>query len=100
VKPGLIDETAEGPLFIHKIEDLPPLRDYAEDVPDLLKHYVDRIVKPKGWRCWVHGRPSNHMRSYAESSSDSSSCLRVAVASDRRKLRICGPDSVRIRPLW
>ena len=23
---------------------LPPLRDYAEDVPDLLRHYVDRLV--------------------------------------------------------
>ena len=23
---------------------IPPLRDYAEDVPDLLKHYVDRLV--------------------------------------------------------
>jgi DNA-binding NtrC family response regulator len=23
---------------------VPPLRDYAEDVPDLLKHYVDRLV--------------------------------------------------------
>jgi DNA-binding NtrC family response regulator len=23
---------------------IPPLRDYAEDVPDLLRHYVDRLV--------------------------------------------------------
>jgi two-component system nitrogen regulation response regulator NtrX len=23
---------------------VPPLRDYAEDVPDLLRHYVDRLV--------------------------------------------------------
>jgi DNA-binding NtrC family response regulator len=112
VKPGLIDEAADGTLFIHEIEDLPPaaqrvlvgvlesgrytrvggtetrelrarvvssaqpgienragadgfrrdllghlnmlivrvppLRDYAEDVPDLLKHYVDRIVDTEG----------------------------------------------------
>jgi DNA-binding NtrC family response regulator len=27
---------------------IPPLRDYAEDVPDLLKHYVDRLVDEEG----------------------------------------------------
>lgn len=27
---------------------VPPLRDYAEDVPDLLRHYVDRIVDSEG----------------------------------------------------
>ncbi len=27
---------------------IPPLREYAEDVPDLLKHYVDRLVDEEG----------------------------------------------------
>ena len=27
---------------------IPPLRDYAEDVPDLLRHYVDRLVDEEG----------------------------------------------------
>ena len=27
---------------------VPPLRDYAEDVPELLRHYVDRIVDTEG----------------------------------------------------
>ena len=30
------------------IARVPPLRDYAEDVPDLLKHHVDRIVDAEG----------------------------------------------------
>jgi DNA-binding NtrC family response regulator len=112
VKSGLLDEAADGTLFMHEIEDLPPaaqrllvgvlesgrytpvggteprelqarvvssaqpgienragsdgfrrdllghlnmlivrvppLRDYAEDVPELLRHYVDRIVDTEG----------------------------------------------------
>jgi two-component system, NtrC family, nitrogen regulation response regulator NtrX len=111
-RPGLLEEVADGTLFIHEIEDLPPtaqrllvgvlesgrftriggsepvnfgarvlssaqpgienragqeglrrdllahlnmlivrvppLRDYAEDVPELLRHYVDRIVDTEG----------------------------------------------------
>jgi DNA-binding NtrC family response regulator len=27
---------------------VPPLREYAEDVPDLLRHYVDRLVDEEG----------------------------------------------------
>jgi DNA-binding NtrC family response regulator len=27
---------------------VPPLREYAEDVPDLLRHYVDRLVDSEG----------------------------------------------------
>ena len=27
---------------------VPPLRDYAEDVPELLRHYVDRVVDAEG----------------------------------------------------
>src|SRR5687768_18022091 len=27
---------------------VPPLREYAEDVPDLLRHYVDRLVDEDG----------------------------------------------------
>jgi two-component system nitrogen regulation response regulator NtrX len=27
---------------------IPPMRDYAEDVPDLLRHYVDRLVDEEG----------------------------------------------------
>ncbi|HVO45166.1 MAG TPA: sigma-54 dependent transcriptional regulator [Steroidobacteraceae bacterium] len=110
--PGLLEEAAEGTLFIHEVEDLPagaqrllvgvlesgqflrmggsepvrltarvlssaqpgienragpdglrrdllahlnmlivrvpPLRDYAEDVPELLRHYVDRLVDAEG----------------------------------------------------
>ena len=111
-RPGLLEEVADGTLFIHEIEDLPlpvqrllvgvleagrftrlggseqidfrarmlssaqpgiesragpdgfrrdllahlnmlivrapPLRDYAEDVPELLRHYVDRVVDAEG----------------------------------------------------
>lgn len=111
-RPGLLEEAADGTLFIHEIEDLPPtaqrllvgvlesgrftriggsepvnfgarvlssaqpgienragaeglrrdllahlnmlivrvppLRDYAEDVPELLRHYVDRVVDSEG----------------------------------------------------
>ena len=110
--PGVLEEVADGTLFIHEIEDLPaaaqrllvgvlesgrftrvggaeqielrarvlssaqpgienragpdgfrrdllahlnmlivrtpPLRDYAEDVPELLRHYVDRVVDSEG----------------------------------------------------
>jgi DNA-binding NtrC family response regulator len=112
VQPGVLEEAADGTLFIHEIEDLPPavqrllvgvleagrftrlggteqielrarvlssaqpgienragpegfrrdllahlnmlivrtppLRDYAEDVPELLRHYVDRLVDAEG----------------------------------------------------
>ena len=112
VQTGVLEEAAEGTLFIHEIEDLPvgvqrllvgvlesgrftrlggteqielrarvlssaqpgienragpegfrrdllahlnmlivrtpPLRDYAEDVPELLRHYVDRLVDAEG----------------------------------------------------
>ena len=27
---------------------VPPLREYTEDVPDLLRHYVDRLVDGEG----------------------------------------------------
>jgi DNA-binding NtrC family response regulator len=111
-QPGVLEEAADGMLFIHEIEDLPsavqrllvgvlesgrftrlggneeielrarvlssaqpgienragpegfrrdllahlnmlivrtpPLRDYAEDVPELLRHYVDRLVDAEG----------------------------------------------------
>ncbi|HVW71446.1 MAG TPA: sigma-54 dependent transcriptional regulator [Steroidobacteraceae bacterium] len=111
-QPGVLEEAADGTLFIHEIEDLPqtvqrllvgvlesgrftrlggsepvefrarvlssaqpgienragpdgfrrdllahlnmlivrtpPLRDYAEDVPELLRHYVDRLVDAEG----------------------------------------------------
>jgi DNA-binding NtrC family response regulator len=30
------------------IARVPPLREYAEDVPDLLRHYVDRLVDSDG----------------------------------------------------
>jgi two-component system, NtrC family, nitrogen regulation response regulator NtrX len=112
IRPGVLEEAADGMLFIHEIEDLPPavqrllvgvlesgrftrlggaeeielrarvlssaqpgiehragsegfrrdllahlhmlivhtppLRDYAEDVPELLRHYVDRLVDAEG----------------------------------------------------
>jgi two-component system, NtrC family, nitrogen regulation response regulator NtrX len=112
MQPGVLEEAADGTLFIHEIEDLPPavqrllvgvleagsftrlggneqielrarvlssaqpgienragpegfrrdllahlnmlivrtppLRDYAEDVPELLRHYVDRLVDAEG----------------------------------------------------
>jgi DNA-binding NtrC family response regulator len=112
IQPGVLEEAADGTLFIHEIEDLPPgvqrllvgvlesgrftrlggteqvelrarvlssaqpgienragpegfrrdllahlnmlivrtppLRDYAEDVPELLRHYVDRLVDAEG----------------------------------------------------
>jgi two-component system nitrogen regulation response regulator NtrX len=54
-QPGI--ETRAGPegfrrdLLAHLnmlIVRTPPLRDYAEDVPELLRHYVDRVVDSEG----------------------------------------------------
>ena len=49
-KPGietLPDEVVRSDLVAHLnviTVRIPPVRDYAEDVPDLLRHYVDRLV--------------------------------------------------------
>ncbi|MFO1407655.1 MAG: sigma-54 dependent transcriptional regulator [Steroidobacteraceae bacterium] len=44
---------------------VPPLRDYAEDVPDLLKHYVDRLVEDErlGYRRFSVAA-QNRLRNY------------------------------------
>jgi len=54
-QPGIENRTgAEGfrrDLLAHLnmlIVRVPPLRDYAEDVPELLRHYVDRLVDTEG----------------------------------------------------
>jgi two-component system nitrogen regulation response regulator NtrX len=54
-QPGIENRTgAEGfrrDLLAHLnmlIVRVPPLRDYAEDVPELLRHYVDRVVDTEG----------------------------------------------------
>jgi DNA-binding NtrC family response regulator len=54
-QPGLENRAgAEGfrrDLLAHLnmlIVRVPPLRDYAEDVPELLRHYVDRVVDTEG----------------------------------------------------
>jgi DNA-binding NtrC family response regulator len=44
---------------------VPPLRDYAEDVPDLLRYYVDRIVDAEGHRFRRFGvAAQNRLRNY------------------------------------
>ena len=53
-KPGieaLPDEIVRSDLVAHLnviTVRIPPVRDYAEDVPDLLRHYVDRLVDEEG----------------------------------------------------
>jgi two-component system nitrogen regulation response regulator NtrX len=36
---------------------VPPLREYAEDVPELLRHYVDRAVDTEGCRSDASASP-------------------------------------------
>ncbi|MGH8228051.1 MAG: sigma-54-dependent transcriptional regulator [Steroidobacteraceae bacterium] len=56
-QPGIESRAGSGPdtfrrdLLAHLntlIVRVPPLREYAEDVPELLKHYVDRAVDAEG----------------------------------------------------
>ena len=53
-QPGIENHTAKGvrrDLLSHLntlIVRVPPLRDYAEDVPELLRHHVDRLVDSEG----------------------------------------------------
>jgi two-component system nitrogen regulation response regulator NtrX len=56
-QPGIENRAGAGPetfrrdLLAHLnmlIVRVPPLRDYAEDVPELLRHYVDRVVDTVG----------------------------------------------------
>lgn len=52
-RPGIesIGEAFRRDLLSHLntlIVRVPPLREYAEDVPDLLRHYVDRLVDSEG----------------------------------------------------
>jgi two-component system nitrogen regulation response regulator NtrX len=51
---------APRPAFAHLnglIARVPSLRDYAEDVPDLLRHYVDRLVDSEGCRSAASASP-------------------------------------------
>ena len=44
---------------------VPPLRDYAEDVPELLRHYVDRLVEEQGLPLRRFGvAAQNRLRNY------------------------------------
>ena len=44
---------------------VPPLREYAEDVPDLLRHYVDRLVDAEGLKFRRFGvAAQNRLRNY------------------------------------
>ena len=44
---------------------IPPLREYAEDVPELLRHYVDRLVDAEGLRFRKFGvAAQNRLRNY------------------------------------
>jgi DNA-binding NtrC family response regulator len=52
-KPGIesLGDAFRRDLLSHLntlIVRIPPLRDYAEDVPELLRHYVDRLVDAEG----------------------------------------------------
>jgi DNA-binding NtrC family response regulator len=52
-RPGIesLHDTFRRDLLSHLntlIVRIPPLRDYAEDVPELLRHYVDRLVDHDG----------------------------------------------------
>ncbi|MFZ9303814.1 MAG: sigma-54-dependent Fis family transcriptional regulator [Gammaproteobacteria bacterium] len=55
-------------LFAHlnvAVVRVPPLREYAEDVPDLLRHYVDRLVDAEGLKFRRFGvAAQNRLRNY------------------------------------
>ena len=69
---GATQVTAPGvlrrDLLVHLnagIVRVPPLRDYAEDIPDLLRHYVDRLVDAEGLKFRRFGvAAQNRLRNY------------------------------------
>jgi two-component system, NtrC family, nitrogen regulation response regulator NtrX len=73
-KPGVETRAAHGDSALRRdllaklngfIVRVPPLRDYAEDVPDLLRHYVDRLVDSEGLRFRRFGvAAQNRLRNY------------------------------------
>ena len=69
-QPGIeaIGESFRRDLLSHLntlIVRIPPLRDYSEDVPDLLRHYVDRLVDADGLTFRRFGiAAQNRLRNY------------------------------------
>jgi DNA-binding NtrC family response regulator len=73
-RPGVVqaDEASAGAVrrdLLNHLDRLvlrvPPLREYAEDVPDLLRHYVDRLVDSEGLRFRRFGvAAQNRLRNY------------------------------------
>ncbi|MEZ5515731.1 MAG: sigma-54 dependent transcriptional regulator [Steroidobacteraceae bacterium] len=69
-RPGIeaIGESFRRDLLSHLntlIVRIPPLRDYAEDVPELLRHYVDRLVDADGLTFRRFGiAAQNRLRNY------------------------------------
>ena len=62
VEPFRIDLLSQLNVLVLRV---PPLRDYAEDVPELLKHYVDRLVEDErlGYRRFSVAA-QNRLRNY------------------------------------
>ena len=69
-RPGIevIGESFRRDLLSHLntlIVRIPPLRDYSEDVPELLRHYVDRLVDADGLTFRRFGiAAQNRLRNY------------------------------------
>ena len=62
--PGIVRRDLLGHLNAQTIR-VPSLREYAEDVPDLLRHYVDRLVDAEGLRFRRFGvAAQNRLRNY------------------------------------
>ena len=62
IEPFRIDLLSHLNVLVLRV---PPLRDYAEDVPELLKHYVDRLVEDErlGYRRFSVAA-QNRLRNY------------------------------------
>lgn len=71
---GVEQRTGDGPGLVRRdlysafavvVLRVPPLRDYGEDVPDLLRHYVDRLVEEQSLPFRRFGMAAqNRLRNY------------------------------------
>jgi DNA-binding NtrC family response regulator len=74
---------------------VPPLRDYAEDIPELLRHYVDRAVDAEGLPFRRFGvAAQNRLRNYPWPDN-----LRELKNLVRRLLVQGGPEEIRLEEI-
>ena len=71
---------------------VPSLRDYAEDVPDLLRYYVDRLVDDQHCRCAASASPRKTgcatIRGPATSANSRNLVQRVLVLGAGEEIRL------------